>query len=256
MNTSADERVLTAERVSKSFGGNRVLQDVELYLNRGELVSVVGRSGSGKTTLFHIIAGLYAPDTGVIRLHGEDVTEKPGRISYMLQKDLLLPYRTVLDNAGLPLMLRGESKKKARTTASALFADFGLEGCQKKYPSQLSGGMRQRAALLRTWLASREMALLDEPFSALDTITKHEMHRWYLQVMRRLSLPTLFITHDLDEAVLLSDRVYILGGTPGRIVGEVAIDAPKPRPEDFALTNEFLSYKRRLSEALKLDGAE
>ena len=249
MNTSAD-RILTVEGVTKSFGEKTVIRDISIRLDRGELVCLLGQSGAGKTTLFNVISGLYEPDAGRVLLNGEDVTGRPGKISYMLQKDLLLPYRTVLDNAALPLIVRGMKKSEARERAGAEFHKFGLDGYEKKYPSQLSGGMRQRAALLRTYLSASGVALLDEPFSALDTLTKSAMHKWYLGVMREIELSTLFITHDIDEAILLSDRIYIMSGKPGKITGEVAVDAPKPRPADFNLTEEFLQYKRTLVSML------
>ena len=160
---------LKVEGISKSFDGEPVLADISITLNKGELVSLLGISGGGKTTLFNIIAGLSRPDTGHVLLDGEDVTGCPGRVSYMLQKDLLLPYRTIEDNVALPLIVKGMKKRKAREAAFPYFRQFGLEGTQKKYPAQLSGGMRQRAALLRTYLFSGSVALLDEPFSALDT---------------------------------------------------------------------------------------
>ena len=241
---------LEVRHVSKSFDGRLILDDVSIELNRGELVCLLGVSGGGKTTLFNIISGLLTPDGGQVLLDGEDITGRPGRISYMLQKDLLLPYRTILDNAALPLVLRGMKKADARAEASKLFPRFGLEGTQRKYPAQLSGGMRQRAALLRTYLFSRDVALLDEPFSALDTITKSAIHRWYLDVMERIRLSTLFVTHDIDEAILLSDRIYLLSGQPGRITGELAVTEPRPRPADFNLTPEFLEYKRKILELL------
>lgn len=229
-----------------------MLEDISISLQKGELVSLLGVSGAGKTTLFNVISGLYRPETGQVLLNGEDVTGKPGRISYMLQKDLLLPYRTVVDNVALPLIVKGTPKKEARARAGDLFAQFGLDGTQKKYPHQLSGGMRQRAALLRTYLASDGVALLDEPFSALDTITKGSMHEWYLNIMEKIDLSTIFITHDMDEAVKLSDRIYILSGNPGKITAEITIDVPRPRPHDFDLTPEFLEYKRQIAQNLIL----
>lgn len=150
----------------------------------------------------------------------------------------------------LPLLIKGEKKKAARAKVSGFFEEFGLEGTQKKYPHQLSGGMRQRAALLRTYMFSGDAALLDEPFSALDTLTKSEMHRWYLDVMDKIHLSTLFITHDIDEAILLSDRIYLLGGKPGKITDEIVIREPKPRRKDFNLTEEFLEYKRMILDKL------
>ena len=247
---------LEVKHVSKTFEDGPVLDDISITLHKGELVCLLGVSGGGKSTLFNIISGLLEPDCGQVLLDGEDVTGKPGRISYMLQKDLLLPYRTVQDNVALPLLLRGVDKAEARKQASALFGEFGLEGTQKKFPAQLSGGMRQRAALLRTYLFSQDIALLDEPFSALDTLTKSAIHGWYLDVMERIKLSTLFITHDIDEAILLSDRIYLLSGAPGRIAGEILIREPKPRREDFNLTPAFLEYKRRILELIGNGGME
>ena len=236
--------------VSKSFDGNQVLKDISIELNKGELVCLLGVSGGGKTTLFNIISGLLTPDSGQVLIDGKDITNQPGHISYMLQKDLLLPYRTIEDNVALPLLLKGVKKKDARMQVSPMFPQFGLEGTQKKYPAQLSGGMRQRAALLRTYMFSKDVALLDEPFSALDTITKSSMHKWYLNVMEQIRLSTLFITHDIDEAILISDRIYLLSGSPGEITGEIIIKEPKPRREDFNLTAKFLEYKQQILSLL------
>lgn len=252
MLTSPDEILLRAEGISKRFGDNEVLQNVDFTLKKGEIVCLLGVSGGGKTTLFNILSGLMQPDSGKVYLCDRDITGKPGEISYMLQKDLLLPYRTVVDNVALPLIIKGVPKKEAREKASSYFAQFGIDGTQKKYPNKLSGGMRQRAALLRTYLASDGVALLDEPFSALDTITKSAMHDWYLDIMNEIDLTTLFITHDTDEAVKLSDRICILGGKPGHFLCEIPIAVPRPRPHDFSLTPEFLNYKRQIAENLIL----
>lgn len=241
---------LEVKNVSKAFEDKKVLEDISIHLNKGELVSLLGVSGSGKTTLFNVISGLFAPDAGSVWLDGEEITGRPGQISYMLQKDLLLPFRTIEDNVALPLIIKGTPKKEARKKAGELFEEFGLAGTEKKYPGQLSGGMRQRAALLRTYMFSQNVALLDEPFSALDTITKSAIHDWYLDVMQQIQLSTLFITHDIDEAILLSDRIYLLTGSPGRITDEIIIDTPKPRHRDFTLTYEFLEYKKLILERL------
>ncbi|MDO4647240.1 MAG: ABC transporter ATP-binding protein [Eubacteriales bacterium] len=224
----------------------KVLENIQIELHDKELVSLLGASGGGKSTLFHIIAGLQIPQEGRVLLDQEDITGQPGKISYMLQKDLLLPYRTIQDNVALPLLLQGMKKKEARAKVTPHFEEFGLAGTEKKYPAQLSGGMRQRAALLRTYMFSGNVALLDEPFSALDTLTKNDMHKWYLDVMDRLPLSTLFITHDIDEAILLSDRIYLLSGNPGRITKEIVIREKKPRRKDFQLTTEFLEYKKEI----------
>lgn len=236
--------------VSKSFDGESVIRDIHIELREGELVSLLGISGGGKTTLFNVIAGLSLPDQGQVLLDGRDITGQPGNVSYMLQKDLLLPYRTIVDNVALPLLIKGAGKKEAREKASAYFGQFGLEGTEMKYPGQLSGGMRQRAALLRTYLFSADVALLDEPFSALDMLTKGAVHSWYLDVMERIRLSTLFITHDIDEAILLSNRIYLLTGRPGQITGELVIKEPRPRRKDFNLTEEFLAYKREILRRL------
>ena len=247
---------LVVENVSKSFGDKKVLESVSLTLEEGEIVCILGASGVGKSTLFHIISGLLMPDEGRVLLDGEDVTGKPGKISYMLQKDMMLPYKTVLDNVALPLIIKKTSGpwtriRTARKIAAAYFEEFGLSGYEKKYPAQLSGGMRQRAALLRTYLFSQEVALLDEPFSALDTITKGKMHQWYLSIMEEIHMSTLFITHDMDEAIILSDRIYILGGTPAVIQDEITVSGKKPGAEEFKISPEFLEYKKRILEYIQ-----
>ncbi len=252
---------LEISHINKSFDGRPVLQDVNLTLNAGEIVALLGVSGGGKTTLFNIIAGLLTPDSGDVKLDGESLIGHPGRISYMLQKDLLLPHKTVLDNIALPLVIRGMKKKEAREIASSHLKQFGLNGFEKKHPGELSGGMRQRAALLRTYLFSSEVALLDEPFSSLDTITRSAMHIWYLSVMEELQLPTLFITHDVDEAILLADRVAILSREktespaekdtetnfrPATISQVISIENRQHKRDEFLLTEEFLQYKKEI----------
>lgn len=241
---------LIVKDVTFSYDQENIIEDINIELHDNELVCLLGSSGGGKTTLFNVISGLRTPQKGKVLLDGEDITGQPGHISYMLQKDLLLPYRTIEDNVALPLIIKGEKKKEARKKAGEFFDEFGLSGTQKKYPSQLSGGMRQRAALLRTYMFSKDVALLDEPFSALDTLTKSDMHRWYLDVMDKIHLSTLFITHDIDEAILLSDRIYLLTGKPGKITEEIVIKEPKPRRKDFNLTEKFLEYKKQIIEKL------
>lgn len=238
--------ILQVKNISKSFDSEQIINDISLELHEGEIVSLLGVSGGGKTTLFNIIAGLSQPDSGDVLLDGESIVGRPGNVSYMLQKDLLLPYYTIADNVALPLIVGGTDKKAARLEAQSHFADFGLEGTEDKYPSQISGGMKQRAALLRTYLFSEKVALLDEPFSALDMMTKTTVHEWYLDVMEKIKLSTLFITHDIDEAILLSDRIYLLTGKPGTITKEIVIKEQKPRDKDFNLSEEFLEYKRMI----------
>ncbi len=243
--------ILRTEHISKSYGEKQVLQDISITLNEGEIISLLGVSGVGKTTLFNVISGLLLPDSGKVFLNDEDITGKTGYLSYMLQKDLLLPHKTVLDNVALPLVLAGKKKKEARKEVDSYFAQFGLEGTQQKYPVQLSGGMRQRAALLRTYMCGDSVALLDEPFSALDTLTRTAVHEWYLKVMDEIQLSTVFITHDIDEAIMLSDRIYILSGSPAGISAELTIEEPKPRDGEFLLSDSFLGYKRTIRRLLR-----
>lgn len=241
---------LTVNNVSVSFDERKIIDDISIKLNKGEIVCLLGVSGVGKTTLFQVISGLHDPENGSVFIDDREITGKAGEVSYMLQKDLLLPYKTVIDNISLPLVIKGMRKKKARETACEHIEEFGLSGTEKKYPHQLSGGMRQRAALLRTYLFSNEVALLDEPFSALDTITKSNIHRWYLDVMDKIKLSTIFITHDIDEAILLSDRVYILSGSPGKITKEIVIKEKKPRDKNFNVSEEFIQYKKEILECI------
>ena len=252
--TCPTENLLQVQNLSKSFGSKAVLSDVNLTLRRGELVSLLGLSGSGKSTLFNIIAGLLPADAGEVRLNGQNIAGQSGQISYMLQKDLLLPHLKVADNVGLPLRLQGASAAEARTRACEVLPIFGLAECADLWPAQLSGGMRQRAALARTYLFGKPLMLLDEPFSALDALTRSAMQRWYLQLMQQIELSTLFITHDIEEALLLSHRVYVLAaaepGQPSRIAAEIVIDAPQPRDAEFTLSPAFMDYKRQILTAL------
>ena len=244
------KHTLETRNITMLFGQEEIIRDVSIYVDQGELISLLGVSGSGKTTLFNCISGIYKPTEGHVFLDGEDITGTSGKISYMLQKDLLFPYKTIEDNVALPLIIRGIPRKEAREMAGKHFEEFGLAGTQKKYPRQLSGGMRQRAALLRTYMFSDHMALLDEPFSALDTITKGKMQRWYLDVMEKIRLTSIFVTHDINEAILLSDRVYVMTGKPGEIRSEIRIRTPRAQRQGFDLKEEFLEYKRQITNLL------
>lgn len=243
--------LLQTDRITKSYQARQIIRDISIRLEKGELVSLLGLSGSGKTTLLNIISGLVAPDSGHVFLSGREITGQPGQISYMLQKDLLLEHKRIIDNVALPLVIRGMKKKEAREKVAPLFEQFDLQGTQMLYPRQMSGGMRQRAALLRTHLGSRGVILLDEPFSALDMITRGQMHSWYLEMMQKMSLSTVLITHDVDEAILLSDRIYLLTGTPGEIRHEIRVDVPRNEREDFSLMAEFSGYKRQILDILQ-----
>ena len=243
--------ILEARNISQSYEGEAVISNISIQLKAGEIVCLIGTSGVGKTTLFHVLAGLTRPDEGQVLLEDVEITGQAGKISYMLQKDLLLPYRTIEDNISLPLLIQGNSKKQARKQMEEYYSIFGLEGTAKKYPFQLSGGMRQRAALLRTYMFSQKVALLDEPFSALDAITKRQMHQWYLDIMKKIQLSTIFISHDMDEAIMLSDRIYVMAGKPGRIVGELSIDHLGMKMDDFSFSDRFKEYKKELLRLLQ-----
>lgn len=240
------EPVFWCENVTKSYQGVPTVEGVSLSLEEGRLVSLLGASGVGKTTLFNVLSGVDSPDSGRVLLRRGDITGKAGQVSYMLQKDLLLPYKRVVDNVILPLLLKGMPKRAARERAVELFPQFGLEGCENKYPSQLSGGMRQRAALLRTHLTGCEVILLDEPFSALDAITKMAMHEWYLGVMEKIGASTLFITHDVDEALVLSDKIYIMSGAPGKITREFTVRQGRRPPGFRAAPEELVGLKKEI----------
>ena len=227
--------------IAKNYENVPVVKNISLELPRGGCVSLLGPSGVGKTTLFNVLAGIDPPDGGNVYLDGEDISGIPGRVGYMPQKDLLLEHRTVLDNVILPLLIRGEKKKTARESAAAFFPQFGIAGYEQKYPRQLSGGMRQRAALLRTWMTHTSVILLDEPFSALDAITRRQMQDWYREISVKIGLSTLFITHDVDEALLLSTKVYILNGKPGTIAA--VFEAERHRPEQKQKILETLNVQ-------------
>lgn len=242
--------------VSQGFDGMEVLHNVTLTVESGQVACLLGPSGCGKTTLFHVVAGLAAPSAGTVLLDGEDITGRPGHLSYMLQKDLLLQHKRIIDNVALPLVLRGATRQEARARASELLEVFGLEGTEQRWPSELSGGMRQRAALLRSYLFSRECMLLDEPFSALDAFTKADMHAWFLNVVEQVGTTALVVTHDIDEAVKIGDVIFVMRGAPqkgdpARIVGCERVSCPHPKRAEFAVSPEFLEHKRHVLELLR-----
>ena len=247
---------LEIKGVTQTFDELTVLSDISLTVESGRVACLLGPSGCGKTTLFHVIAGLDAPTSGCVLLDGRDITGQPGQLAYMLQKDLLLPKKTIVDNVSLPLVLRGMPKAQARSQAVELFDTFGLAGTENRWPAELSGGMRQRAALLRSYLFNQEFMLLDEPFSALDAFTKADMHRWFLGVSERFSTTALVVTHDIDEAIELADVVYVMRGAPQQghptaIAGVERIDdQPRTDRAGYMLTEPFLAHKRRLLDLL------
>lgn len=235
---------LEIKNITGGYNGKKVIENISFSVNTGEIISIIGPSGTGKTTLFNIIAGLLKPlNEGKIYLNEKDITGKRGYVGYMLQKDLLLPFKTVLENITLPLIIKGIKKDEANQMALNKLKAFSLLEKANAYPKELSGGMKQRAALLRTYFFSNEAVLLDEPFSALDSITRESVHKWYLNVIKELNLTTVLITHDIDEAILLSDRVLILKGAPATISYEKKINLPRPRSN---MDPEFIKIKKEL----------
>ncbi|NLL85889.1 MAG: ABC transporter ATP-binding protein [Syntrophomonadaceae bacterium] len=220
---------IEVKHISKTLDELPTLADISLTVGENEIVVVLGPSGCGKSTLLNIIAGLLHPDRGRIIIEGEDWTGKSTRVSYMQQKDLLLDWRSILDNVTIPLLLKGMPRKQARAYAANYFEDFGLQGFEDYYPRQLSGGMRQRAALLRTYLFASDILLLDEPFAALDAITRRKMQLWLLDLYQRYKSSILFVTHDIEEALLLADRIYILGSRPAVVRREILWDRGSSR---------------------------
>ncbi|MBI2914671.1 MAG: ABC transporter ATP-binding protein [Firmicutes bacterium] len=228
-----------------------VLDDVSLCADEGQFVSVLGPSGCGKSTLFNVLAGLLTPDSGDVYVGGQKVTGRIGPVAYMPQKDLLLPWRNVIDNAIVGLEVAGVSKEKARERAREIVPLFGLEGFEGSLPSALSGGMRQRVALMRTILLDRKVLALDEPFGALDALTRRQMQAWLARVQRQLKQTVLFITHDIDEALALSDAVVVLSQRPARVLARLEVGAAVARrPGDSGLAG----LKQRVLEILEADG--
>ena len=248
---------LSLKGLSKSYCDPRKNRSMEIFnaldleVETGSFVSLIGPSGCGKSTLCNLLAGIEVPDTGEILLDGEAIHGTLGNVGYMPQKDLLLPWRSLLDNVLLGSEILHKDKRKARAEAIKWLEQFGLSPFSEYYPHQLSGGMRQRGALLRTILFGKKTLLLDEPFGALDALTRREMQRWLLSIWNRTRHTVLFITHDIDEAILLSDKVVVLSQRPTRIIQEFKIPFPHPRnPEDLLLSTVALDIKRQLLHLL------
>lgn len=219
-------------------------------IRKGEFVSVIGASGSGKSTLFKMLAGLLEPTHGEIFLNGQHSADRLGIIAYMPQKDLLLPWRTVLENCLLPLEIAKANKEAKSVEILAMLERFGLAGCEQLYPDQLSGGMRQRVAFLRTLITGQDLMLLDEPFGALDAMTKRQMHKWLLSLWSDLQKTVLFITHDLEEAILLSDRIYMLSSEAEQGIQEIHVHLPRPRHFEINYEPQFIQLRKDLERRL------
>ncbi|RAI39624.1 ABC transporter [Rhodoplanes roseus] len=237
------------EDVSVTFqtadGPFHALAPVTLNIPRGRFVSLIGPSGCGKSTIFNVVAGLQSPTRGRVLIDGIDATGSIGQVGYMLQKDLLLPWRTVLDNVILGMEVRGVPVAEARDHARPYLQRYGLGGFENRHPGALSGGMRQRAALLRTLLFDSDVILLDEPFGALDAQTKAQMQEWLLKIWTDFGKTVVFVTHDVEEAVYLSDDIHVMATRPGRVIAHIPVDLPRPRPRSVVTTPGFVALKQR-----------
>ncbi len=244
-------------RVSKTFmGDSRIvpaLRDVSFRVMPGEFVTIIGASGSGKSTLFNLCEGLLEPDEGTILIDGQDSGSRLGRLGYMPQRDLLLPWRSVLDNVVVPLDVQGVPREESRPRAHDMLQHFGLETFEHDFPAALSGGMRQRVALLRTWLSGCDTLLLDEPFGALDALTRKELQDWLLTVWQEFGRTVVFITHDVEEAVYLADRVVVLSSRPGTVKRELEVDLPRPRRQRMVTEPGFAGLVRQMLADLGVD---
>ncbi|WP_044894305.1 ABC transporter ATP-binding protein [Bacillus alveayuensis] len=236
---------------SEQYGNLTALENVSLFVEKGEFVSIIGPSGCGKSTLLEMIAGLLKPTSGDICLNGQSITGKKGAVAYMPQKDVLFPWRTIIENVTIPLEIQGVKKARARQEALALLPIFGLEKFADHYPDMLSGGMRQRANFLRTFLFRKELMLLDEPFGKLDALTKMQMHKWLLTILEQLKQTVLLVTHDIEEAILLSDRIYVFSPRPGTIKGEVIVPLNRPRTQEMITSSTFIEIKKTIIEFIK-----
>ena len=240
---------LAVEGLTRHFttpGGENVvaLNDTSIEIAPGSFTSIIGPSGCGKSTLFNLIAGLDQPTSGTVLMDGQDMTSVQGQVGYMLQKDLMLPWRTIVQNVALGLEIAGVPRKRREELAMRFITLYGLGGFEHRYPGELSGGMRQRAALLRTILFNRDVILLDEPFGALDALTRAQMQEWLLDLWDDLGKTVLFVTHDIDEAIYLSDTVYVMSPRPGRVVARLEVALDRPRKPEVVTSPAFAAIKK------------
>ena len=247
--------MLEIDGVSKTFEsarGERVvaLAPVSLAIPQGRFLTILGPSGCGKSTIFNIVAGLEIPSTGTVTMDGTPIVGMSGVVSYMLQKDLLLPWRSIVDNVILGMEIDRVPKADAKARALPLLKRYGLGGFEDRYPSELSGGMRQRAALLRTMLCDRDVILLDEPFAALDAQTRADMQEWLLDVWDDFKKTVIFVTHDVDEGIYLSDEVVVMSGRPGRVIERAPIELSRPRKRSIITSQAFVEYKEHFLSLL------
>jgi ABC-type nitrate/sulfonate/bicarbonate transport system ATPase subunit len=249
------EERISVINLSKGFGEGaarvEVLNGVDIHVGRHHFVSLLGPSGCGKSTLLNIISGVVEPSEGQALVDGS--SDRLGTCGYMQQKDLLMPWKSVADNVALGLLVKGTPRREARQQAEEILERFGLGGFGHRYASEISGGMRQRAALARTFLAGDDVLLLDEPFGALDSLTRLQMQSWLMSIWQESAASVLFITHDVDEAIRLSDRVYVFSERPARVALTLEIDLPRPRPYETVLSPEFLAIKAQAIQYLHSD---
>lgn len=238
--------MIEIKNLDYSFGNTKILKNINISVNKNEVVSIIGSSGVGKTTLFNLIAGILDLQNGSIEIYNSK--DYKNKVAYMLQKDLLFEHKTIMDNIILPLIINKVQKKEAILEAEKILKIFNLFEYKDMYPKELSGGMRQRIALIRTYMFKRDIFLLDEAFSALDAITKRELHKWYLKLVKDFDLTTILITHDVEEAVLLSNKIYILANRPGEIVKEIKIDLNINEDIEY----QRLKYKKEIIEIMKI----
>jgi len=245
--------VLSVHNLSKKFDNQVVIENLNLAVSEGEFVSILGPSGSGKSTLFNLVGGILTPDSGSILVNGETINGKRGFISYMPQTPSLFPWRTVLQNVLLGQELHGKIDKEK---AIHMLNKAGLGDYLSAYPDELSGGMKQRVAFIRALLSPGSIICLDEPFSALDELTRHEMQNWLLSIWEDYRKTIVFVTHHIEEALYLSDRILILSNKPARVVNEVIVPFPRPREESLLLEEDFFKWKRDIHLTLKGLGSD
>lgn len=245
---------LRVSGVSKRFGSGQTrvsaVEGVSFDVREGTFLSILGPSGCGKSTLFNLIAGLMQPSEGDVTIGGVSVIGKPGQVGYMLQKDLLLPWRTIEENITLGQTLHGASKGEAAAQAKPMIERCGLRGFERHRPHQLSGGMRQRAALLRTLLTGKEVLLLDEPFGALDAITRLQLQLLLTDVWQETRKTILFVTHDVDEALLLSDEILLLSARPGHVLKRFFVPLSRPRAPEMLAEAPVAALKAEIMSML------
>lgn len=214
---------LELKDIQKKYDSLEILNDININLKKGEIISILGASGCGKSTLLNIIAGFIKPTSGEVLKDGVNITGKISETAYMLQDDLLLPYKNIFENVTLPIVIKKELNLKKKEEVLEFFKIFGLDGYENYYPKELSGGMKQRAALLRTYLCGTDIYLFDEPFSKLDSITRNNMRVWFLEIWKKIQSSAIFITHDIEESIILSDRIYIMSEKPSKIIKEIIV---------------------------------